>query len=42
VYKDAQLAGAPIPVYKPGDAADREVRTATSELLEALGVRVSV
>jgi chromosome partitioning protein len=42
VYKDAQLAGKPISVYKHGDVADREVRTVSSELLEALGVKVSV
>jgi chromosome partitioning protein len=42
IYKDAQLAGKPIPVYKKGDIADREVRSAASQLLEALGVKVSV
>lgn len=41
-YKDAQLAGAPIPVFRKGDVADKEVRTVTNELLEALGVMVSV
>lgn len=40
VYKDAQLAGTPVPVYKAGDQADREIRTATGELVEALGVKV--
>lgn len=41
-YKDAQIAGLPIPAFKPGDVASEEVRTVTSELLEALGVTVSV
>lgn len=40
-YKDAQLAGAPIPAFKPSDVASEEIRTATSELLTALGVTVS-
>ena len=40
VYKDAQLAGTPIPAYKEGERADEEVRTATDELLDALGVEV--
>lgn len=40
-YKDAQLAGQPIPVFKPNDTAAEEIRTVTSELLEALGVKVS-
>lgn len=42
VYKDAQVAGQPIPIFAQGSKADQEVRTATSELLEALGVKVSV
>lgn len=42
VYKDAQLAGEPISVYRPGDASDEEIRVATSELLESLQVRVSL
>jgi len=42
VYKDAQAAGQPIPIFAQGSKADQEVRAATSELLEALGVRVSV
>lgn len=41
-YKDAQIAGAPIPAFKPGDVASEEIRTVTSELLEALGVKVSL
>ncbi len=42
VYKDAQLAGQPIPVFAPGDLAEEEIRVVTSELLEALGVSVDV
>jgi chromosome partitioning protein len=42
VYKDAQLSGQPIPIFARGSKADEEVRTATSELLEALGVNISV
>jgi chromosome partitioning protein len=42
VYKDAQTAGQPIPVLAENSKAHQEVRTATSELLEALGVMVSV
>ena len=42
VYKDAQVTGEPIPVFAGGTKADSEVRTVTSELLEALGVKVSV
>ena len=41
-YKDAQLAGAPIPAFKPSDVASEEIRTVTSELLTALGVTVSL
>ncbi len=41
-YKDAQIAGIPIPGFKPNDIASEEVRTVTSELLEALQVKVSV
>lgn len=41
-YKDAQLAGAPIPAFKPSDVASEEIRTATSELLTALGVTVNL
>jgi len=41
-YKDAQIAGAPIPAFKPNDVASEEIRTVTSELLEALGVKVSL
>lgn len=42
VYKDAQVTGEPIPVFSKGSKADAEVRTSTNELLEALGVKVSV
>ena len=42
IYKDAQIAGKPIPIFADGTHADREVRTATAELVEALGVKVSV
>lgn len=42
IYKDAQTAGQPIPVLAENSKAHSEVRTATSELLEALGVMVSV
>ena len=42
VYKDAQAAGAPIPVHSANSDAGREIATATNELLEALGVSVSV
>lgn len=41
-YKDAQIAGALTPAFKPGDVASEEIRTVTSELLEALGVKVSL
>lgn len=41
-YKDAQISGAPIPAFKPNDVASEEIRTATSELLEALQVKVSM
>lgn len=41
-YKDAQIAGAPIPAFKPNDVASEEIRTVTSELLEALQVKVSL
>ncbi len=41
-YKDAQIAGAPIPAFKPNDVASEEIRTVTSELLGALGVKVSL
>jgi chromosome partitioning protein len=40
-YKDAQLAGLPIPVFKPGEAADQEIRSATNDLLEVLGIEVA-
>ena len=40
-YKDAQIAGAPIPVFKPNDVASEEIRTVTRELLEALDVKVN-
>ena len=41
-YKDAQIAGAPIPVFKPKDVASDEVRLVTAELLESLGVRAGM
>lgn len=41
-YKDAQVAGQPVPLFAEGSEADAEIRQASSELLEALGVRVSV
>lgn len=37
IYPDAHASGAPIGVYMPGSPADQEVRTATEELLAALG-----
>jgi chromosome partitioning protein len=40
VYKDAQLVGQPIPLYKPNDAATTEIRTVTYELLTALGEKL--
>ena len=39
-YKDAQIAGIPIPGFKPTDVASEEVRTVTSEFLAALQVKV--
>lgn len=42
VYKDAQIAAAPIPVFKPSDTASKEIMIAANQLLEALGVEVSV
>ena len=42
IYKDAQVAGQPIPVFAPNNTATEEVRLVTSELLEALGVSVRV
>jgi len=41
-YKDAQIAGTPIPAFKPSDIASEEIRVVTSELLEALQVKVSL
>jgi chromosome partitioning protein len=41
-YKDSQVAGQPISLYAAGSEADAEVRMVTAELLEALGVKVSV
>lgn len=38
IYKDAQIAGAPIPVFRPADPATREIRQVTHELLIALGM----
>jgi chromosome partitioning protein len=40
VYKDAQLAGQPIPLFKPNDAATTEIHTVTHELLLALGEKL--
>lgn len=37
VYKDASLRGLPVPLYRPGGAADQEVRAAAGTLLQALG-----
>ena len=42
VYKDAQASGTPIPVFAEGSDAHDDIKTVTSELLEALGVSVSV
>jgi chromosome partitioning protein len=42
VYKDASLAGLPVPLYAPRSKADEEVRTVAGELLEALEVKVNV
>jgi chromosome partitioning protein len=36
-YSDAQVEGAPIPLYAPGSVADEEIRVVTGELLAALG-----
>ncbi len=35
-YKDAQIAGTPIPAFKPHDVASEEIRVVTNELLEVL------
>jgi chromosome partitioning protein len=42
VYKDASLAGLPVPLHEPGGKAAAEVRAVAGELLEALEVRVGV
>lgn len=39
-YKDAQIAGTPIPAFKPQDVASQEIRTVAGELLKALEVEV--
>ena len=41
-YKDASLSGLPVPLFAPGSKADEEIRVATGELLEAIGVNVDV
>lgn len=40
VYKDAQIAGAPVPVYRPSDPASSEIAAATDALLKALRMEV--
>jgi chromosome partitioning protein len=42
IYKDAQIAGQPIPAFAPNTVADEEIRLVTSELLEAMGVSIGV
>lgn len=44
IYKDAQAAGVPVPKYvgNQNDPAVEEIRLVTTELLEALGVKVNV
>ena len=42
VYKDASLAGLPVPLQDPGGKAEAEISTVTGELLAALGVKVGV
>jgi chromosome partitioning protein len=42
IYKDASLAGLPVPLHAPRGKADEEVRTVAGELLEALEVKVNV
>jgi chromosome partitioning protein len=42
VYKDAQIAGKPIPLYKPNDPATQEIHLATEQLLTALGEKARV
>ncbi|HEX2863831.1 MAG TPA: AAA family ATPase [Deinococcales bacterium] len=41
-YKDAALEGRPLPLFAPQSKSDEEIRTVTSELLEALGVAIKV
>jgi chromosome partitioning protein len=38
-YRDASLAGIPVPAFAPGSAADRELRQLTRELTAALETR---
>jgi chromosome partitioning protein len=42
IYKDASLAGLPVPLHAPRGKADEEVRTVAGELLEVLEVKVNV
>jgi hypothetical protein len=36
VFRNAEHAGQPIPVFEPGGEADKEIRTVADELLVAL------
>lgn len=42
IYKDASLAGLPVPLHDPGGKAEEEINRVAGELLRALGVRVGV
>jgi chromosome partitioning protein len=42
IYKDASLAGLPVPLHTPRGKADEEVRTVAGELLQVLEVKVHV
>lgn len=42
IYKDAQITGLPIPLYRPNDPATGEIKQVTRELLAALGINEAV
>jgi chromosome partitioning protein len=42
IFKDAQVSGKPLPIFAKGSEADREIRQATHELLDALKVTYHV
>jgi len=42
IYQDSQATGTPIPLFAANSEAHDEIKTVTNELLEALGVNVSV